>query len=277
MVFSFGLIGYPIQHSLSPWIHEQFLKRTNHKGVYNIFEIAPADSFEEEMSKLRQKELDGFNVTVPYKEKIIEYLDEIDPYAEKIGAVNTVKCKNGKWIGYNTDGIGYVRSLESKYPEIQSDKDRTILMLGAGGAAKGIYHALTDKDYTSITIANRTKEKAQLLTEQHPSNEAISLEEAAQKINTFDIIIQTTSIGMKPNTEEVIVDFNALKQGAIVSDIVYQPIVTKFLQQAKAMNASIHLGHTMLLYQALYAFEIWTNLEPNMEYLDDELQHVLEG
>lgn len=245
--------------------------------MYTIFEIAPEDNFEDEMIKLREQELDGFNVTVPYKEKIIEYLDDIDPYAKKIGAVNTVKCKDGKWIGYNTDGIGYVRSLESKYPEIQTTKDCTILMLGAGGAAKGICHALVDKGYTSITIANRTKEKAQLLTEQHPSNQAISLEDAAQRVNEFDIIIQTTSIGMKPNTEEMIIPFTSLKQGAIVSDIVYQPIVTKFLQHAKEMNASIHLGHTMLLYQALYAFEIWTNLEPNMKHLDDELQHVLEG
>src|SRR5690625_3525257 len=114
MQYQFGLIGYPIEHSLSPWIHEQFLKRTNLKGTYSIFEIETTRSFSEEMKKLKKKQLDGFNVTVPYKEKIINYLDEIDEQAERIGAVNTVLCKNNKWIGYNTDGIGYVRSLWSK-------------------------------------------------------------------------------------------------------------------------------------------------------------------
>lgn len=229
------------------------------------------------MDLLREKNLDGFNVTVPYKEQIIDYLDEIDPYAKKIGAVNTVQCKDGKWIGYNTDGIGYVRSLESKFPEIQTDKTNRILILGAGGAAKGIYHALVESGYSSITIANRTKEKAESLTDQQPNNEAITLEAASTRMDTYDIIIQTSSVGMKPNTDEIIVPISALKRGVIASDIVYQPLMTQFLQDAKAQGAHIHLGHTMLLYQAQYAFEIWTNLEPTMHQLDDQLQDVLEG
>src|SRR5690625_2080200 len=113
--FQFGLIGYPIQHSLSPWIHKQFLKQINAQGTYSIFEIKPEYSFAEEMKILKNKHLDGFNVTVPYKEKILHFLDDIDEQAEQIGAVNTVVCKNDQWIGYNTDGVGYVRSLVSKF------------------------------------------------------------------------------------------------------------------------------------------------------------------
>lgn len=111
MNYQIGLIGYPIKHSLSPWIHQQFLQQENLQGDYSIIEIHPESNFDEEMKKLREKRLHGFNITVPYKEKILNYLDEIDEQAEQIGAVNTVLCKNGKWIGYNTDGVGYIRSL----------------------------------------------------------------------------------------------------------------------------------------------------------------------
>lgn len=277
MTFAFGLIGHPIQHSLSPWIHEQFLKRTGQKGTYTIFEIPLEDSFQKAMDELRKQNLDGFNVTVPYKEKIIEYLDELDPYAEKIGAVNTVQCKNGRWTGYNTDGIGYVRSLESKFRDIQTNKAKSILILGAGGAAKGIYHALVKGGYTSITIANRTVDKATSLTGQHSGHKAITLETAAEMAHQYDVIIQTSSVGMKPMIDEVIIPLTKIKSHAMVSDIVYQPLMTQFLQDAKELGAQVHFGHTMLLYQAQYAFKIWTGLEPNMEQLDDALQIELEG
>jgi|SRR5690625_28338 len=277
MDFSFGLIGYPIQHSLSPWIHEQFLERTNANGTYTIYEIHPDESFSQEMEKLRQLKLDGFNVTVPYKEKIIPYLDEIDAYAEKIGAVNTVLCKDDKWIGYNTDGLGFVRALESKYPIITKDKEKEILIIGAGGAAKGIYHALMEHGYANITIANRTLEKAEMLTNPYELSKAITIDQAANNLMSYDIIIHTTSVGMKPNIHDVILSFDKLKPDAIVSDIVYQPLVTKLLKNAKDVGANIHFGHTMLLYQALYAYEIWTGLKPNMKQLDEALQNVLEG
>ena len=277
MSFTFGLIGYPIKHSLSPWIHEQLLNRTNQEGTYTIFEINPEDSFADELDKLRQQNLDGFNVTVPYKEAIIAYLDEVDAYAQKIGAVNTVLCKDGKWIGYNTDGLGYVRALESKYPAITADKEKKILVLGAGGAAKGIYHALIESGYEQITVANRTLDKAIALTNQKEASKATTIEKAAQAITMYDIIIQTSSVGMKPNANDVIIEFRELKQEVIVSDIVYQPLMTKMLQNASALDANIHFGHTMLLYQAQYAYEIWTGIEPNMDQLDEALQQVLEG
>lgn len=276
MSFSFGLIGYPVQHSLSPWIHEQFLQRTNQEGTYTLYEINP-ESFVEEIKLLRDEPLDGFNITVPFKEKIIPYLDEIDPYAKKIGAVNTVLCKNNKWIGYNTDGIGYVRALESKFPSLVKRNEKQILILGAGGAAKGIFHALIESGYPYIHMANRTVSKAEKLTKEVTTSSAITIETASDHIMEYDIIIHTSSVGMKPNMDQAIISFNNLKQDAIVSDIVYQPLMTRLLQNAKQAGANVHLGHTMLLYQALYAFEIWTNLEPNMEQLDEELQQVLEG
>lgn len=275
MRYAFGLIGYPITHSLSPWIHGEFLKRTNLQGTYDIFEIDVNDSFKEEMMKLRDKSLDGFNVTVPYKEKIMPFLDEIDEQAKEIGAVNTVWCKDGKWTGYNTDGIGYVRSLESKYPIVQGNLDARILLLGAGGAAKGIYAALKASGRQNITIANRSIEKAVQLT--GLPEKSMHLQEAEKLAHTFDLIIQTSSVGMKPNVNQAVINLTHVKKDAIVSDIVYQPLKTKLLQTAENLGAHIHFGHTMLLYQAQYAFEIWTNEQPNMDQLDIALQQILEG
>lgn len=280
MQYQFGLIGYPIKHSLSPWIHERFLKNSELNGSYDIIEINSTDSFAEEIAKLKATGIDGFNVTVPYKEKIIDYLDEIDEQAKHIGAVNTVLNKNGKWIGYNTDGIGYVRSLESKYPEIAENKLTNILILGAGGAAKGIYYGLVGAGYKNITIANRTVEKAVALMQEDTSgtNHAVlTMDKAEQKVVEFDVIIQTTSVGMKPDVEQSVISFDTLKGTAIVSDIVYQPIVTSFLQQAGKCNNRIHLGHTMLLYQAQFAFEIWTGIKPVVGEMDQQLQNKLEG
>lgn len=280
MNYQFGLIGYPIKHSLSPWIHESFLENNKLTGSYSIIEINPEASFPEEIEKLKARKLNGFNVTVPYKEKIIDYLDEIDEQAKHIGAVNTVLCKDGKWIGYNTDGSGYVRSLEDKYPEITDNKNLEFLILGAGGAAKGIYYGLVAAGYRNITIANRTIEKAEAIIDQDTTgtnNQLLTIKQAEEKISTFDVIIQTTSVGMKPHPEQSIITFDTLKNSALVSDIVYQPIVTTFLENAQKLNNRIHLGHTMLLYQAQFAFEIWTNTNPVVGKMDEALQLKLES
>src|SRR5690625_1661996 len=262
MNYQFGLIGFPIKHSLSPWIHEQFFKRTDSLGDYSIIEIDTKHSFAEKMNELKNRKLHGFNVTVPYKEKIIPFLDELDEQAAKIGAVNTVLCKNGKWIGYNTDGAGYVRSLVSKFPHLATEKDKKILLLGAGGAAKGIYYALQFDGYKDITIANRTIEKAKEMIGEE-SNHVITIQQAQTALMQFDIIIQTTSVGMKPNIENSIIEISNVKENAIVSDIVYQPLKTKLLTEAEVVGADIHFGHTMLLYQAQFAFEIWTGKRPS--------------
>lgn len=278
MSYKFGLIGYPIQHSLSPWIHDKFLSQLRLEGTYSIIEIHPEnDSFDQEMERLRNSDLDGFNVTVPYKEKVIPYLDELDLQAKQIGAVNTIRSQDGKWIGYNTDGIGYVRSLVSAYPSIEQNKQQQILLLGAGGAAKGIYHALKFNHFSNITIANRSIERAQEIKKDDDVTSVITLQEAEEQLSRYDLIIQTTSVGMKPHIDDTIISLEHVKEGAIVSDIVYQPLLTKFLQEAKRRSCPIHFGHTMLLYQAQYAFELWTGKLPEMTGLADELQSVLEG
>lgn len=277
MKYQFGLIGYPIKYSLSPWIHRHFMEQTKITGSYDLYEIDLKRDFAEAMQELKAKNLHGFNVTAPYKEKIIPFLDRLDSQAQLIGAVNTVLIKNNEWIGYNTDGIGYARSLISKFPQLEGEKEKHILLLGAGGAAKGIFYGLIAHDFTKITIANRSLERAEEIARALPSAKVMTLAEAEQQTEAFDIIIQTTSVGMKPHEGQAVILLPKLKQGAIVSDIVYQPLETAFLKQARKHNAHVLYGHTMLLYQAQYAFEIWTNEKPNAAILDEKLKKKLEG
>ncbi len=280
MRFEFGLIGYPIKYSLSPWIHQTFLERANVHGHYRLMEIDPEDSFHRAIESLKSKKLNGFNVTVPFKEKIIPYLDELDELAKQVGAVNTVVSRNGKWFGYNTDGLGYVRSLLEHYPSLNKNKDKKIILLGAGGAAKGIFTALVKSGFSNVTIANRTIERAHEIISNELTNikyQIISLKAAEKRIDEYDVIIQTTSVGMKPNDSDMVIRLNKLKNGAIVSDIVYQPLFTAFLKRAKSLGANIHYGHTMLLYQALYAFEIWTKHTIEIKDMEDKLKKILEG
>lgn len=280
-MYQFRLIGYPVKHSLSPWIHEHFMQRANLKGTYSIHEIPLDDSFTKHLSKLKEENVNGFNITVPYKETIIPHLDELDEEARRIGAVNTVVNNNGKWIGYNTDGKGYVRSLENAFPHLQKERlNKCILLLGAGGAARGIYDALVQEGYKSIDIANRTREAAEkisLLKKGTTKTTVKSLQEAEKEVSTYDVIIQTTSVGMRPNVDDSIILLDQLKRDTIVSDIVYQPIETKFLQEAKRKGGQIHYGHTMLLFQAQYAFELWTGKNVSTKGMDTALKNILEG
>lgn len=279
-MYDLRLIGYPITHSLSPWIHKNFLKRADLKGTYKIHEITPSQSFSEEIEKMKSEGVNGFNVTIPYKEKIIPYVDELDDEAKKMGAVNTVTYKNGKWLGYNTDGRGYVRALYQSYPKVQQKKHEKVLLLGAGGAARGIYYALLKDGFHQIDIANRTLKSAhdiQALKGRDVKSTILSLEQAEVNLREYMLIIQTTSVGMQPNDDQSIISLSNVQEGAIVSDIVYQPLETKFLQEAKKHGANIHYGHSMLLYQAQYAFEIWTGRLFDISDMDQKMMQKLKG
>lgn len=254
-----GLIGYPIQHSRSPWIHQAFMKQIKLDGKYQLFQIEP-DQFDQGIRQLQTLDLDGFNVTIPFKQRIIDYLDQIDHFAEAIGAVNTVVCEKGKWIGYNTDGLGYVLGIRSSYPDLFAG-NKQVLLLGAGGASRGIYYALLQENFDRIDIANRTTARAQELLSINTSNlssDVMTYQEAAQQLNQYDLIINTTSVGMQPNLDKQVIALDGIKQNTVVSDIVYQPFWTALLKDAKQKGARVHHGHEMLLYQGKIAFEKWT-------------------
>lgn len=280
MQYKLGLIGFPVEHSLSPWIHQQFLTMAELAGDYSIMEIDPKNAFEEKLQQIKDSRFDGFNVTVPYKKQIIPFLDQLDTGAQAIGAVNTVLRESGKWIGYNTDGIGYVTGLRHHYPSIFHQKQCHILVIGAGGAARGIFHGLSTNGFKRIDIANRTQSSAEMiakLADTKTRTSILSLKEAEANLGYYDLIIQTSNVGMNPNVNDTIMSLEQIHQDSIVSDIIYQPIETQFLHQAAQKGASIHYGHTMLLYQAQYAFEIWTSRKIPAHDMEQPLQSKLEG
>ncbi|MCP8616934.1 shikimate dehydrogenase [Salirhabdus salicampi] len=275
-----GVIGNPIKHSLSPWIHGHFLQQTGEQGIYRPFDIGE-DKLDQSVDTLRLMGIDGFNVTVPYKEKIMKYVDELDKSAKAVQAVNTVVQKDGKWIGYNTDGKGYVHSLQMEHPNVfRNISNSKILLIGAGGAAKGIVGALLDRGFQSIDLTNRTVEKAQTLLQQFKLEkdcDALTLRDAEKRLNEYDLVIQTTKVGMTPNEGMQPIKLQNIRKNTIFSDIVYNPIETTFLQNAKSLGAQIHHGHGMLLYQAAYAYQLWTGIEVDPKSLLQPLEQKLKG
>ncbi len=278
MGYKFGLIGHPISHSLSPWMQTKFIELAQVNGEYKLYQGSP-DELENVIKHLREMEIDGFNVTVPYKQVIIDYLDELDADAAKLGAVNTVVLRDGKWVGYSTDGEGYVQSVKEKYPNLLN-RDISVLLLGAGGAARGIYRSLVQQNITHIDIANRSLNNAESLLSLKESDtltSVLSFKEAEENLSTYDLIIQTTSVGMKPNVQDQVIQLNNIKENAVVSDIVYQPIETKILKEAQNNGAHVHYGHSMLIYQGQKAFEKWTGINLEVNHLIDELEQKLRG
>jgi shikimate dehydrogenase len=229
-------------------------------AVYAAFHIQPG-TLGAAIQGIRALRFRGVNVTIPYKVEVMAYLDELDEGARVIGAVNTIVNDNGKLIGYNTDGIGYVRSLSEETGI--SLKGKRVLLLGAGGAGRGIAYALAKEGAAMIWVSNRTHEKAQelaayinALAEAKP----IAPDELAAIMDQVDLVVNNTSLGMHPNIYETPIDVNLLHAKLVVSDIIYTPMETRLLKEAKAIGAVTHGGLGMFIYQGAYAFEFWTGL-----------------
>ncbi|PEW96525.1 shikimate dehydrogenase [Bacillus cereus] len=273
----YGVIGNPIGHSLSPVMHNDAFEHLNMDAHYHAFLVEEA-ALGEAVKGLKALAISGFNVTTPHKVAIMEYLDEVAPLAKQIGAVNTVVHRDGKLIGYNTDGIGFVRALQSISKEPLQEK--RILLLGAGGASRAIYFSLADVGVKAIDIANRTRDKAENLVAgclANVNSHALSLEQAAKAQGEYDIIIQTTTIGMHPHVEHTPLEIRSLKKGAIVSDIIYNPFETKILGDAKEQGAIIQNGIDMFVYQGALAFEMWTECVPNIDRMKQLVMRELGG
>ncbi|SER84100.1 shikimate dehydrogenase [Psychrobacillus sp. OK032] len=267
----FAVIGNPIAHSLSPYMHSTWLKEQHIDASY-IPILVDEENLHDAVNSLKLLGCSGWNVTVPYKEAIIPYLDKIDQSAIGIGAVNTVvKTEDGRFVGYNTDGLGFIESLG---PISQTNR---ILILGAGGAARGIAHAFTQLGFSQIAIANRTYANAQRLVEELQLGQALPLEVAEEALAQFDIIIQTTPQGMKNSTATLPIQLNQIKEHAIVADIVYNPLVTPFLEEAKKYNVRTVNGLGMLVHQGALAFSYWNGIKPNTEQMVERLTEQLGG
>jgi shikimate dehydrogenase len=203
----------------------------------------------------------GTNVTIPHKETILPLLDRIDPDAERIGAVNTVKNESGELVGYNTDvyGVEMTFKLAALDP-----RDRNVLVMGAGGAARSVC-AFLSKGRANISLANRTKEKAMVLADRFDHVTVIGPEEIGR--SDFDAIVNCTPLGMKGYPDEISVPVEALRPNQFVMDTIYNPPRTKLLQEAEARGANAVSGRDMLIFQAMKAFEIWTGKMPPYEVM----------
>lgn len=273
----YGVLGDPIRHSKSPVMIGRAFREAGVNAVYGAFHVR-LDQLEEAVRGVRALGFRGVNVTIPHKVNVMPYLDELDETAKAAGAVNTIVNEDGTLIGYNTDGIGYVRSLKEESGV--SLAGARILMLGAGGAARGVAHALAAERPERIVIANRSVAKAEELAESVGNRarcEGIGWEGIDHIIGSVDLIVNTTPIGMHPNAEAIPVDPSRIRAGTVVSDLVYNPMKTKLLREAETRGAKAHGGLGMLVFQGAYAFEYWTGLPAPVEAMRAEVLAAFEA
>ncbi|GGH45461.1 shikimate dehydrogenase (NADP(+)) [Paenibacillus silvae] len=257
-----GVMGDPIAHSKSPAMHNAALQAAGVEGMYMPLHVKP-DQLQAAVRGITALGYRGVNVTIPHKEQVMQYLDVIDESARLIGAVNTIVNDNGTLTGYNTDGMGYVRSLkEEAVPQIEGKR---IAVLGAGGAARGVIYALALEKPEQISILNRTADRATALAEDLRSYSlgdisGSGMHEAQAVLADADIVINTTAAGMHPHVHDLPVDPAWIRLGAAVSDLIYNPLETRLLRESRIRGCTVHGGLGMFIYQGAIAFEHWLGI-----------------
>lgn len=256
---TFAVIGDPINHSLSPNIHSAAFRELNLDCSYIAYRI-PKEELEEGIEGLKKIKIDGFNVTIPHKVEMMKFLDKIDESCSLIGAVNTIVNNEGMLKGYNTDMDGFLEPLKKRNIDIVNSN---VLLLGAGGAARAIVAGFAKEKAKSITIANRTIEKANNLVEFAQkislNANATTIDQVKESAQNYNIIVNATSIGLQNESSPI--SLEGVNEKTVVYDIVYMPMHTDFLKKAKEKNAIVIFGYEMLLGQAVRAFEIWHGME----------------
>ncbi|HWA19506.1 MAG TPA: shikimate dehydrogenase [Devosia sp.] len=256
------VIGHPIAHSRSPLIHNHWLKTYGIDGSYEAIDIAPAQltAFFE---RVRRGEFVGGNVTIPHKEAVFSLCDERDPLAEEIGAVNTIVVEQGLITGSNTDYLGFLGNLDHEAPG-WSDGLSEVIVLGAGGAARAILVALKSRDIPTIHLLNRTRQKADdMALDLGGPIRPGTLSDFAVRAPSAGLVVNTSSVGMKGTRFDGL-DLSRLPRGALVTDIVYVPLLTPLLAEARALGLSTVDGLGMLLHQAVPGFEAWFGIRPDV-------------
>lgn len=266
------IIGSPVDHSKSPYMHNLAFEKLGLDYAYMAFDIKEG-ALKQGVDGLRTLNVRGFNITMPHKQEVMKYLDKIEEDAKLIGAVNTVLNNNGKLIGYNTDGKGFIKSLEERNVKYIDEK---IVIIGAGGAAKAIAIELALKGVKNIVIVNRTLEKAEAIS--HTINKNIEGSESRslvldekllkEELKDASILINTTSVGMGDSIDKnIIKNEDTLHKDLFVADLIYNPVKTKFLSMAEEKGCRIMNGLDMLVYQGALVFKIWTGADMPVEVM----------
>ena len=252
----FLVIGNPIEHSLSPKLHNYWIKNNDIDAIYEKTKL-DEDELENIVLQIKQQKICGVNITVPFKKAIIPFLDELTIEADNTQSVNTLFLKDNKVVGHNTDIIGFETSIKKSKFNIFN---KEVLILGAGGVVPSIIFALNKMKVSKIKISNRTREKAENLKKHFKNIEIIDWGE----VPNFDMIINATSIGLKKE-DHIILDFSLTSKNSLFYDVIYNPKETNFLKTGKKMGNMTLNGKLMFIYQALSAFNIWHGIEPNVD------------
>jgi shikimate dehydrogenase len=268
--FKLGLIGYPVSHSLSPKIQSAALAACGLQGDYSLFPIHPDDKqgLKDLLARVRSCEITGLNVTIPQKQDVVPLLDELTPTAQVIGAVNVIYRRENKLIGENTDAVGFLTDLK-KFLKGQglAVKERSALVLGAGGSARSVVYALLH-DGWQVTIAARRIEQAQVLAQQLNASDATEWNVQTFERLNVQLIVNTTPLGMSPNIDQSPVPGTIdLPKAISIYDLVYNPRETKLVRDARAQGLQATTGLGMLIEQAALGFELWTGHKPPLDVL----------
>ncbi len=273
-----GIIGDPIEHTMSPVMHNAAFKNKGVDYVYLAFRVKK-EELGRAIEGMRALNMRGLNITIPHKVAVIQFLDELDHLADKIGAINTIVNNDGVLKGYNTDATGFLQALRERGIE---PKGKRVVVLGAGGASRAISFILAERG-SSLVILNRTWDKAKICADRISEifqSEATALklnrENLAAALSQADILVNATSVGMSPNINETPVTSNLLKPGLVVFDIVYNPIKTRLRREAEEAGAKTISGLDMLVWQGALAFEKWTGLKAPVGVMREEVIKVLQ-
>ena len=250
------VIGNPIKHSLSPKLHNYWIKENKIDAVYDKKQLNETD-IEGVISEIKSGKIDGVNVTVPFKKSVIPFLNELTSVAKKTKSVNTIYKKMDKTVGDNTDVGGFESALQNINYNVQEKK---VFILGAGGVVPSIILALKKMGASKIFLSNRTKEKAETLKKIYPDLELVNWGDIVK----FDIIINATSLGLKKD-DEIKLNYDGIGSNKFFYDVIYNPGKTKFLLKGKELGNQIENGKTMFAYQAQLAFKIWHNVKPKVD------------
>ena len=252
----FLVIGNPIEHSLSPELHNYWIKNSSIDAIYEKKKINE-DQLEKIIAQVKDNKIKGINVTVPFKKTVIPYLDELSTEAQSTQSVNTIYKKDDKIIGHNTDIFGFETSIKKAEYHLEN---KEVLILGAGGVVPSIIFSLIRMKVSKIKICNRTKKKAENLKKFYKNIEIIDWGE----IPNFDMIINATSLGLKKE-DHLNLDFSSISGDKFFYDVIYNPSETNFLKTGRKLGNKTLNGKLMFVYQALSAFNIWHGLEPDID------------
>tara|TARA_Y100001970_G_C14224053_1_gene854472 strand:- start:876 stop:1670 length:795 start_codon:yes stop_codon:yes gene_type:complete len=246
------VIGNPIEHSLSPKLHNYWLKINNIDAKYDKKKVYEND-LPDVISNIKKKKINGINVTVPLKKAVIPYLDLLSPEAEQTKSVNTIILNNNNLVGHNTDIAGFDKAIKNLKFNM---KNKKVLILGAGGVVPSIIFALSKMYVSEILISNRTRKKAENLKSQFENLKIIDWGD----LSSFDVIINATSLGL--NNEKITLDFSNVGENKLFYDVIYNPTQTNFLKEGKKLGHLSENGKLMFIYQAQESFKLWHGVMP---------------